>query len=107
MELFILDAVKVVFGIALLSYMVGTFRYFSSDGYSFINSIIQSFLHLFFCAYTLYGWIHLLLNTPQLELKVLTTIGGLWLFSCLLLFLILDYLRHSIPRKHVEETGNQ
>ena len=107
MENLIFDMVKVVFGIALLSYIFGTFRYFASDGYSIINSILQSLLHLFFCGYTLYGWIHLLLNTPQLEQQVLIIIGLLWLFSCLLLFFILDYLRHSIPRKHAEETLHQ
>lgn len=107
METLITDAMKVVLGIMLLSYVSGTYRYFSSDGYSAVYSLVQSLLHLTFCSYTLYGWIHLLLNTPELEQKVLMTVGCLWLFSCLLLYFILDYLRHCIPRKHAEETLNQ
>ena len=104
METLISNAVMLIFSIALISYVLGTFRYFSSDGYSVINAIAQSFLHLFFCGYTLYGCINLLLNTPRLEVYSLTAVGGLWLLSCRLLFTILDFLRHAIPRKNAEET---
>lgn len=106
MQITALFLMKIILVFGLLSYIVGTFNHFIGEGYNVINTILQSGLHLVFCAYALFGWISLLINTPGLGLQPLIIIGLLWLISCYLLYFILDYLRSSIPRKKSNESAN-